>query len=367
MAAPTGRISFHEVADGVTISNSNTSPTLTTSTGGTRVASTAEAYATGRGAVLTGTATSSFFAKDLSTAMATCGVGVYHHYLTADIPDAEITFLQIRDSSGGRFSVALQTNGKIRTINAAGSTVDQSAINSNTALTNDKWYYHQISATKGTGTADGTGIYRLYDVTDPNSPILINEITKTNINTGTADYTQLRWGKTGSGGTWTCKIDEISWLEGSTALIDLVNPNTIYEINLSDSLGITDTDDPQTTEVAFLFDDPVGMTDTLEVVRIRVVALVDSIGATDALNGMVSEGEPNSGSYSDIMMAELTAEGYTTGSLSDRRKARYIALLGLSEPVTITLADLEFKYLRSLGHTGSVSDMRRQAGLPNFP
>lgn len=79
------------------------------------------------------------------------------------------------------------------------------------------------------------------------------------------------------------------------------------------------------------------------------------------------DGSPVMGTYSDIMMAELTAQGYTTGSLSDRRRARYIALLGLSEPVTLTLTDLEFTYLRSLGHTGSTADMRRQAGLVNFP
>lgn len=394
MAVPTGRISFQEVADGATITTSNTTPTLTTSSGGTRVASTAEAYATGRGAILTGTATSAFFAKDLGTPNPTCGVGVYHHYQTADIPGAEQTFLQIRDGSGGRFSVAMRTDGKIRTIDASGATVDQVAINGNAALTDGHWYYHQISATKGTGTGDGQGTYTLYDVTTPGSPSLINSIVKTNINMGTADYTQVRWGKTGAGGNWTCKIDEIAWLESSMALIDLVS--TIVNIQIDDFVGISDTDTPQTLSFSIPFGDALGILDALSVAVGRAfpdsVALTDGmslsfgtgpndpigitetftisstrnlpddpVNITDALNAVLGNGVSKNAADNVGITDALVLDRIVTITVNDA-VGLLDGILASAPPGTGlgSVTDVEFARLRTLGYTGDIDSMRYQ-------
>lgn len=55
----------------------------------------------------------------------------------------------------------------------------------------------------------------------------------------------------------------------------------------------------------------------------------------------------------------LRAAGYT-GSLVEMRRQNLLALLSLTEPQSLSNADLEMQYLRSIGKTGSIMDMRKQ-------
>lgn len=88
--------------------------------------------------------------------------------------------------------------------------------------------------------------------------------------------------------------------------------------------------------------------------------------ATAVFTGFDVRAVDSSITRSDDMNATLTAAGYT-GSLMDKRRKDYIAKLGLTEPVFMSDAGLELTYLRSLGRTGSIADMRIQQGIPNFP
>ena len=55
----------------------------------------------------------------------------------------------------------------------------------------------------------------------------------------------------------------------------------------------------------------------------------------------------------------LRTAGYT-GSLVEMRRQNLLALLSLTEPQSLSNADLEMQYLRSIGKTGSIMDMRKQ-------
>lgn len=61
--------------------------------------------------------------------------------------------------------------------------------------------------------------------------------------------------------------------------------------------------------------------------------------------------------------ASLVSAGYT-GTLADMRRQNYLALNVLTEPQSLSRADLKLRWLRSLGYTGSLSDMQLAAGIP---
>lgn len=71
-------------------------------------------------------------------------------------------------------------------------------------------------------------------------------------------------------------------------------------------------------------------------------------------------------SRSDDMNATLTGLGYT-GTMQDKRRSDWLTKLSLPASSTLSDADLEFAYLRSLGRTGSMADMRISLGRVNFP
>ena len=394
MAVPTGRISFQEVANGSAITNSNTTPTLSTSTGGagsSRTASTADAYVTGRGALIVGNGVSSYFAKIFTSAVDAAGVTIYLHYLTAEKPSADITILQLRNSGGTSFSCSLLTTGKLRTNNAAGGTVDSTAINGDAELTDDHWYMIQISSDPGTGTTDGTGIFRLYDMTADPDGLLINTITKSNINTGTTQLTECRWGKTGGTGNYTCRCDEIAWLESSTSGIDLVTQNVTYDIQIDDPVGISDTGAPQQMSVEIPWNDAVGIADSLTNALNKPLgdnsgitdslslsfekALADPVGITDGMtvssDRTVATDQVNITDQLNAIQGSGTSQDITdsvgiTDAISLTRTINitiadslgiHDALLGVVPSGEGSIYDIEGARLRALGYSGSLAEM----------
>lgn len=223
MVAAAWRETFEGVSDGANITTSNTTLDTVSSSGG-KIALPAAAVRGARGGRFSGSSVSGWCGKNI-TASGTASVEAYFKQRSADVPTgSSMTWMQIRDSSGGRLSAVWMTTGQLYVLNAAGAnlTSNQGKLNSDAALS-DGNYRLQITAVKGTTTSNGRVLIRLDNLTTGTS---INNVdTGATQNTGTADYTELRWGKTGAGGTGTIDLDELAYLLGSTAAIDLSAAN----------------------------------------------------------------------------------------------------------------------------------------------
>lgn len=224
MVAASWRESFDTLGEGVAITTGNTALTTISSSGG-KVAYAAAAISGARGVRYSGAAVSSWSGYTLSTAQSTLGAECYFKYKTADKPTGSaVTFLQIRNSTGGALSANWLTTGQIYVLNAAGGNLssNQGKLNSDTELA-DGNYRLQITAVKGTTTSNGRVLIRLDNLTTGASITALD--TGTTENTGTTDYTEIRWGKTGAGGTGTIDVDEQAYVLASTAAIDLSPAN----------------------------------------------------------------------------------------------------------------------------------------------
>jgi transposase-like protein len=139
-------------------------------------------------------------------------------------------------------------------------------------------------------------------------------------------------------------------------------PSATTGVAMTETIGVVDgldTWDPN---------DPV-LSKTVVMSRARSVAETVSItdSVTAVMNGGVVFPPPLSGvgSIQDQFYQSLSAYGLNESIMYRWRKAliQQLAIADTGQSTT----ELEYIYLKSLGYSGSLADMRKQAGLTNFP
>lgn len=160
-------------------------------------------------------------------------------------------------------------------------------------------------------------------------------------------------------------VDDLSFiwslqrgLDDQVALTDTLSVEKIVNINLSDSIGATDSNIP-TLGGNFAIVDPVGISDVLDIQRTILLTIAENISIRDTLVWPGTIGAAD-GSIADIETARLRDLGYV-GTLPDMRAAWLKDQIVDPSENYYSLRDLEFAYLRSLGYTGSLADMRAAA------
>jgi hypothetical protein len=123
------------------------------------------------------------------------------------------SLIQIRNASAAIASVGLDATGKLYVSQSSFSKVYTIA----SALSLNTWYRVELTATKGTGTADGVINFALYE---GDSLTTVDSYSSSVRNTGTTQLQDARFGKLTSTGTWgSTYLDDLAAQTGSASFI----------------------------------------------------------------------------------------------------------------------------------------------------
>lgn len=218
-AAATKRVSANSLAE---------AEALTTSTfdavSGTITAKAASAIYGPMGIEFTGNGTASFGTITFSGAGVGTG-GAQFAVKVGTAPAATNQVLRFRNASADGATIELST-GNVLTVKDAGGTTRYT---STSALAAGD-YIGTLVLVKGTTTSNGRMLVYLREVATGNYVTTGTSLpydSGATINTGTADYTQVRWGKNSATGNVTFSMDECAISEGSTDEIALPVDNDI--------------------------------------------------------------------------------------------------------------------------------------------
>jgi len=223
MAAPTKRCTFDGLTEGQSATAANTATgsgdPLSTATGsGTAVGSSAGRIRGAMGCRINGTATARWVELNPAAGETTISAQVYFRVVAAETQTANMSFTQLRNSTGAAAAAILRTDRVLLVQNAASSTL--LTCNGGSALP-DGDYVLWLCAVVGGDTSTGRVLAILRNASDDS--VINNYDSGATTNTGTTNVETVRFGKTSSTGTTTnFDIDEVAILVASTSEIDRV-------------------------------------------------------------------------------------------------------------------------------------------------
>jgi len=223
MAAPTKRCTFDGLTEGQSATAANTASgsgdPLSTATGsGTAVGSSAGRIRGVMGCRINGTATARWVELNPTAGETTISAQVYFRVVAAETMTANMSFTQLRNSTGAAAAAILRTDRVLLVQNAASSTL--LTCNGGSALP-DGDYVLWLCAVVGGDTSTGRVLAILRNASDDS--VINNYDSGATTNTGTTNVETVRFGKTSSTGTTTnFDIDEVAILVASTSEIDRV-------------------------------------------------------------------------------------------------------------------------------------------------
>lgn len=152
----------------------------------------------------------------MTAANASASTQIYFRVDSARTPTiTAVKFYRLRSTSADVASLQLTTGLILQLINSAGGGIKN--FNNNTALP-DGIYCACLQTAKGTGTGDGFISCQIYA---ENYLTPMDTFAASNVNVGTADITQVFFGKCLTGGGCDIDLDEVSINDGTLTPIDV--------------------------------------------------------------------------------------------------------------------------------------------------
>lgn len=127
-------------------------------------------------------------------------------------PSAAVQIMQLRNSTGQAAALNVTTGRNLQLTNAPGVGLWTAA----SAMAVDTWYRVELAITAGTTTTNGVVDFAYYSL-DSMTPI--QTFTATNVDLGTTNIVDVRWGKVSSTGTFEVFLDSLKIDSSSTTFL----------------------------------------------------------------------------------------------------------------------------------------------------